>query len=232
MNALSPGVFATIDGLQDVLNTDAEALDTIIRMALGQGGFDAPVASGTMTIAGGVVRMSNFIVEGTGARLAGDLDLALADLGLRGEFVLTPVGFDDANGLVRSETARIVSRIAGTVLAPAVTLDLAEIVAAVQVRANELEVDRLQVLEAEDAARQRAAAEERNRLIEAQRRRAAAEAARLAAEEAARQAAEAETRRLEEEAITRQLQQAPVQQPAAPLPGAAPVAPFSFTPQF
>jgi len=232
VNALSPGVFATIDGLQDVLNTDAEALDTIIRMALGQGGFDAPVASGTMTIAGGVVRMSNFIVEGTGARLAGDLDLALADLGLRGEFVLTPVGFDDADGLVRSETARIVSRIAGTVLAPSVTLDLAEIVAAVQVRANELEVDRLQVLEAEDAARQRAAAEERNRLIEAQRQRAAAEAARLAAEEAARQAAEAETRRLEEEAITRQLQQAPVQQPVAPLPGAAPVAPFSFTPQF
>lgn len=230
VDAMAPGVFPTLAGLQDVINTDAEALDNIIRMALGQGGFVAPAAGGTVTIAGGVARMSNFIVEGDGARLAGDLELALADLALRGEFVLTPLGFDDANGLVRSETARIVSRIAGTLLAPAVTLDLAEIVAAIQVRANELEVDRLQVLEAEDAARQRAAAEERNRLIEGQRQKAAAEAARLAAEEAARQAAEAETRRIEEENLARQLQQTPPPQPTAPLPGAAsPVPPFSFT---
>jgi len=69
-------------------------------------------------------------------------------------------------------------------------------VAAIQVRANELEVDRLEILRAEDAERQRAAAEERNRLIEAQRQRAAeeaaAEAARLAAEEEARRMLELE----------------------------------------
>src|SRR5690606_29533642 len=82
-------------------------------------------------------------------------------------------------------------------LAPQVTLDLTDMVAAIQVRANELEVERLETLRLEDEARQRAAAEERNRLIEEQRRRAAEEAARIAAEEEA--ARREEQRRLEEE---------------------------------
>jgi septal ring factor EnvC (AmiA/AmiB activator) len=105
-----------------------------------------------------------------------------------------------------------VSHLAGTLLAPAVTLDLAEMVAAIQVRANELEVDRLEALRIEDAERQRAAAQERNRLIEAQRQRAAAEAERLAAEEAARQA---QAQRAEEERQARELQR---QAPAVPAP--------------
>jgi hypothetical protein len=112
---------------------------------------------------------------------------------------------------------------------PDVALDLAEMVAAIQVRANELEVDRLEALRIEDAERQRAAAEERNRLIQAQRQRAAAEAARLAAEqEAARQQAEAE--RLEEERLARELQlqqQPPAQPPITPAP--APNGPFDFS---
>src|SRR5690606_24839482 len=117
-----------------------------------------------------------------GGRLAGDISLALPNLGLAGSFVLTSLGFEDPEGLVNNDTARIGSHLAGTLLAPAVTLDLAEMVAAIQVRANELEVDRLEALRIEDAERQRAAAQERNRLIEAQRQRAAAEAERLAAE--------------------------------------------------
>ena len=77
-------------------------------------------------------------------------------------------------------------------------------------RANEIEVDRLQVLQAEDAERQRAAAEERNRLIEAQRKAAADEAARVAAEEAARQAAEAEALRLQQQQTAPNSQSDPV----------------------
>lgn len=213
VQGLSPGVYPTVAALDDVLNMDPDALSAIISLALGQGAFEAPNAAGTFTIAGGVARLANFIVEGNGARLAGNLNLTLKSLGLDGTFVLTPLGFTDERGLVGEDTARVLTRIKGSVLAPAVTPDLEELVGAVQVRANELEVDRLEVLQAEDAARQRAAAEERNRLIDEQRRKAAEEAARAAAEEAARKAAEDEALRLQ------------LQQPPTPAP-----VPFSVTP--
>lgn len=196
---LAPGVFPAVAGLDDVLAMEPDALSTIIGLALGQGEFAAPAATGAFTMAGGIARLANFIVEGQGARIAGDLNTTLRTLGLDGSFVLTPRGFTDAAGLVGEDTSRIITRVAGTAQAPVVTLDLEEMVAAIQVRANELEVERLEILRAEDAERQRAAAEERNRLIEEQRRRAAEEAARLAAEEAARLAAEEEARQLEEQ---------------------------------
>lgn len=202
---MSPEVYRTIAGLEDVLTMEPDAMGTVMALALGQGPFTAPMATGAFSIAGGVVRLANFIVDGEGARLAGDLNLALAKLGLGGSFVMTPRDFADTSGLVGPDTSRIITRLSGTLVEPVVTLDLEEMIAAVMVRANELEVDRLEVLRAEDAERQRAAAEERNRLIEEQRRRAAAEAARLAEEEAARLAAEEEAQRLQQQ------QQAPPQ---------------------
>jgi len=197
VDGLSSGVFPAISGFEDVLNTDADALETLIGIALGSGPFSAEEARGAFTVAGGTVRLANFFVDGAGARLAGNFNLVLQTLGLDGSFVLTPRGFVDPNGLVQNDTARILARVAGTLLVPVVTLDLTEMVAAIQVRANELEVDRLEALRIEDEARQRAAAQERNRLIEEQRRRAAEEAARIAAEEEA--ARLEEQRRLEQE---------------------------------
>lgn len=210
---LGSGVFASVSGLEDVLTMEPEALTSIIGLALGQGQFVAQSATGAFTIAGGVARLANFIVDGQGSKLAGSINVRLSDLGLDGSFAMTPVGFVDPKGLVGEDTARIITRIAGTLLKPTVLLDLDTMVAAIQVRANELEVDRLEALRVEDEARQRAAAEERNRLIEEQRQRAAAEAAQRAAEEeAARQAAEAAERlRLE------QLQQQQQVQPPAPV---------------
>lgn len=184
-SGLSGGVFPAIAGIDDVLNTDADALQTLISLSLSQGNFTADEARGAFTIAGGTMRIANLIIDGAGAQLAGSLNIALATLGLDGSFALTPRDFTDASGLVQPDTARIIARIAGTVLAPAITVDLSDMVAAIQVRANELEVDRLEQLRLQDEARQRAAAEERNRLVEQQRQ--AAEAARQAAEEAARQ---------------------------------------------
>jgi hypothetical protein len=190
---LAPSVFPAIAGFEDVLNTEADALETLIGLALSQGEFAADEARGAFTIAGGTVRIANLIVEGVGGRLAGSLNLVLDTLGLDGSYVLTPRDFSDPNGLVEADSARIIARVAGTLLAPEVRVDLSEMVAAIQVRANELEVERLETLRLEDEARQRAAAEERNRLIEEQRRRAA--------EEAARRAAEEEAQRLEEERL-------------------------------
>ncbi|MFC3703263.1 AsmA family protein [Devosia honganensis] len=221
---LSPGVFPAIAGFGDVLDTEAEALETLIALALGRGEFAAPEARGAFTIAGGMARLANLIVEGEGGRLAGSLNLALDRLGLDGGFVLTPRGYADPDGLVEPDTARILTRIGGTLPAPEVRLDLGEMVAAIQVRANELEVERLEVLRREDEERQRAAAEERNRLIEEQRRRAAAEE---------------EARRLEEERQRQEeLQQQQSEEPPpllGPLdlgfqPGVAPAPPLQLLP--
>ncbi|MBJ3783778.1 AsmA family protein [Devosia sediminis] len=186
VEALSPEVYPAIARLEDVLNTEADALETLISLALSQAQFTADAAQGAFTIAGGTLRLANFIVEGDGARLAGSLDMLLETLGLDGRFVMTPRDFADAEGLVQPDLARIILAVTGTVIGPQVSVDFSEIVAAILVRANELEVDRLETLRLEDEARQRAAAQERNRLIEEQRRRA--EAARLE-----------ELRRLEEE---------------------------------
>ncbi|WP_449395307.1 AsmA family protein [Devosia riboflavina] len=191
LERLNPGVYPALAGLDDVLNIDADALDILIDQSLGQGPFTASSANGAFAIAGGTLRLANLIIEGSGARLAGGVDFALPTLGLNGSFVLTPFSYVDPSGLIENEAARIIARLSGTFLEPVVELDTTQLIAAVQVRANELEVDRLEVLRIEDEARQRAAAAERNRLIEEQRRKAAEEAAaREAAEEAARQALE------------------------------------------
>ncbi len=190
---LAPSVFPAIAGLENVLDMEADTLETLIGIALSQGDFTADDARGAFTIAGGTVRVANLIIEGAGGRLAGSLNLVLDTLGLDGNYVLTPRDYVDPDGLVEPDTARIIAQVTGTLLAPVVRVDLSEMVAAIQVRANELEVERLETLRLEDEARQRAAAQERNRLIEEQRRRAA--------EEAARQAAEEEAQRLEEEQL-------------------------------
>lgn len=216
---LSPAVFPSIAGFGDVLNMDADALETLIALSLGQDSFKADSAQGTFTIVSGTARIANLIIAGQGARLAGGLNLVLETLGLDGSFVLTALDFSDDSGLVEPDSARIVARIAGTLFAPVVTRDLSEIVASIQVRANELELDRLEVLRLEDEARQREAAQERNRLIEEQRRRAAEE-------EAARLAAEEEARRLEEERLRQELQQQQEQQ--LPIQPNQPVAPLDL----
>ena len=208
-NGLSASVFPTVAGIDDPLNTAEDALETLVALGLAQGRFTADEARGAFTIAGGAARIANLIIEGDGGRLAGSLNVVLSRLGLDGVFVLTPRNYADPNGLVETETARILARIGGTLLAPVVTLDLGEMVAAIQVRANELELERLDALRLQDEARQRAAAEERNRLAEEQRRRAA--------EEAARRAAEEEAQRLEQERLFQEQINAQPIVPSAPL---------------
>jgi hypothetical protein len=181
---LGTEAFAAVSGLTDVLNLEPEAIEAVIAAAMAQGSFTADEVTGAFTLAGGVVRLSNMIVTGNDGQLAGDLNLALPRLGIDGSFVMTPADGGTSANIVSAENARITAGISGTLLAPETQIELSELVAAIVVRANELEVERLEVLRLEDAERQRLAAEERNRLIEQQR--AAAEATRLAAEAAAR----------------------------------------------
>lgn len=219
---MTPRVYETVGNLDNILEMEADALETIIALTLDQGPFEAPEARGAFTIAGGVARLANLSFEGEEARLAGGIDVMLDTLALDGAFTLTPLGFDDPGDLISQDTARIVSRISGTLLDPQRTLDLSTMVAAVQVRANELEVERLEALRLADEARQRAAAEARNKLVEEQmRQRAAEEAERAAAEEAARRAAEGEAVRQQQQAEEEEQQEVP-EQPLTLQPGFQP----------
>lgn len=206
---LSPNVFPAVARLEGVLDMAGEDLGTVMGLALQQGDFTAPSATGAFTIAGGVARIANLIIEGEGGQLSGGFNLALSTLGLNGSLVLAPRDFTDPNGLVSSDISRIVLHLGGTLIRPETRLDLEEMIAAVMVRANEIEVDRLEALRLEEEARQRAAAEERNRLIREERQRAA--------EDAARRAAEEEAKRAEEEAL--QLEAPEPDEPAPLLPG-------------
>ncbi|ODT83647.1 MAG: hypothetical protein ABS76_01630 [Pelagibacterium sp. SCN 64-44] len=222
-SGLSPNVFPAVARLEGVLDMAGEDLGTVMALALQQGAFAAPIATGAFSLAGGVARIANLIIDGDGGQLSGSFNLGLATLGLNGTLVLTPRDFTDANGLVSSDISRILLHLGGSLIAPQNRLDLEEMIAAIMVRANEIEVDRLEALRLEEEARQRAAAEERNRLIREERQRAA--------EEAARRAAEEEARRAEEEAL--QLQEpAPAPVEPAPVESPAPLLPGPLTPGY
>ena len=187
IEGFDPKVFPIVARLDNILELDAEAIEGIVRLGLEQGPFATPELSGAFTIAAGSVRATSIAADGLGGRLFGGAELQLKDLGLGGSFSLTPLGFTDPNGLITENTARVTAILSGSLQGPELEYDLGTMVDAIKVRAYELEVERLEILRAEDEARQLAAAQERERLM--------AEQARLLAEEEARQAAEAEAAR-------------------------------------
>ncbi|RUT35139.1 AsmA family protein [Arsenicitalea aurantiaca] len=200
---LAPATFARVASLENILELEADALGEIVARELERGILRAPEVAGSFTLAGGVLRSPNLAIEDEDARLFGSSSVALVDLALSGGYTLTPRGPVDADGLISETTARVTANLSGTLLDPVRTLDLGPMVDAIQVRAFELEVDRLEQLRAEDEARSAAAAAERQR-IEAERatREAEAEAAREA-EEAAAAAAAAAAERARQDAEAR-----------------------------
>jgi len=207
VGGFDPDAFAVAGTTPNILDLDAEDMSKIVADALAKGTFAAPEMSGVMNLAGGALRSNNLGASAENADLFGSLAVDFNTLAVSGNWTLSPSGQVDAAGLINETTARIDSIIGGTLLAPSHTLDLVSMVDSVKVRAYELEVDRLEKLKAADEARQRAAAEERARLmaIEA-RRKAEAAAAELAAQRAAeREAAQraAQQKLAEEQAAAR-----------------------------
>jgi hypothetical protein len=217
----NPKAFETVAGLDNILEIAPDDLTNIVAVALDQGAFLAPDMSGVFTIAGGTVRVANLAASGTGAQMFGGGALSLKDLGLSGSFTLTPVGNVDPKGLINQTTSLVTAIVSGTLSDPVRTLDLGTMVDAIKVRAYELEVNRLEVLRAQDEARARAAAEERARLMEEQARRLAEEEAAKAAAEEKRLADEAMKRKAEQDAAAAAASQV---QPALPVqPGPPPL---------
>ncbi len=216
----SPGVFAEAAAIDNIIELEPEALEGIVVSALDAGPFVADEAAGLFSLTGGTLRVSNVAIEGDGARLMGGGALRLADLTLDSNWTLAltePVG---GNQLITETTGRVGIGLSGPLRQPQRTLDLTQMVDAIQMRAFELEIDELERLRAEQEARQRALAEEQARLMEEEARRQAEELLRQQQEEAARLEEEERQRQLEE--LERQLNPPPAAPDPAPPPPASP----------
>ena len=189
-----PAAFAAVARIEDIVDLDPKVIGDRFAAALNQGPFTSPSLSGGFTVAGGVLRVPNLGAETPAARLFGGATLRLSDLALGGAFALTPVKTLDAAGLVGPTTSRVTANLSGTLPAPVRTLDVADMVDAIKVKALENEVARLEKLKAQDDARAKAAASDRKGATEdasrqaLERQQAEAAAAKAAADAAARQA--------------------------------------------
>lgn len=187
---IDPGVFGKLAALGGVLDMAPEALTTRAETALGAAPFEAPTATGSFTIAGGVLRSPNLAIASDGARLFGSASLTLPDLALNARYALTPTAALDPAGAVDSGSAEIDVTVTGPLWAPAVHFDVSPIVDGMKIRANEVELARLEQLRAEAEARaaeQARLATEKQAADEAAAKQAAddAAAAKKAADDAA-----------------------------------------------
>ncbi len=199
IDGFDPGAFETIAQTETLLDLDADQLAALVAKALSSGPFQADKMDGTLTLAGGVLRADNLAASASKGQLYGSAAFSLADLGLSGNWTLAPNDTVGNGTYINESTARIGAVLGGTLFAPEHQLDLAQMVDTIQVRAYELEVERLEKLRAEDEARTRAAAEERARLMALEAKQKAEDAA-AKAEAEAKAAAEAEAARLAAEA--------------------------------
>jgi hypothetical protein len=188
-----PGAFDAIAQSDALLNLDAGQLAALVGEALSSGAFTADQMDGVLSLAGGVLRADNLAASADNGELYGGGALNLTNLGLSGIWTLAPAGPVGDGSLINETTGRIGAVLGGTLIAPEHQLDLAQMVDSIQVRAYELELDRLEKLKAEDEARARAAAEERARLMALEAKKKAEDAA-AQAEAEARARAEAEAK--------------------------------------
>src|SRR5690606_3175686 len=184
IDGFDPAAFEAITSLEEVLEMEPQAVTDRIIGGLAGSPFTAPTVSGEFTIAGGVLRSPNLAIMGENARLFGNVNLRLADLGLSGSFAMSPLAPTGPDQLLTAANAEIAAGFGGTLLAPRATYDVAGMVDAITVRAYWFEVARLEESRAEEERRAAEAAPARER---------------LAADEAARRAAEEEERARQEE---------------------------------
>ena len=176
---LDPRAAASVAGVEYLLKMQPEELSALIEDRLDDAPFSAPQMTGSFTVAGGVLRSPNVPVDGDGGQRFGSGSIHLGDLGIAGDYTLAATTVTPA-ALVDTGSAKVATKLGGTLLAPTREFDVSGLVDAIMVKAYEAEVARLEKLRAEDEARKQA--EE-------------AEKARLAAEEAARKSAEEEAAR-------------------------------------
>ncbi len=180
---MDPTIFSALVSEPDLGEMDADALTVLVGIALEQGDFWAENVSGLFQIAGGTLRAENLFAHNDEARLSANVRVDLSDLELSGSWSLTPSQWDDSVGLLDQNSAQITASLSGTLQAPARDLDLRSMADAIELRGLEIELDQLETLRAEQAARSAELALNRAKLMEAEELRAHEEAERAAAQE-------------------------------------------------
>jgi hypothetical protein len=195
-----PDIFEKIAGVEGVLEMSPEELEALVLQQLSGQSLNAAEVEGLFRIAAGRVFVSNVAIPAEKSRLFGGANLDLQRFGLESTWALTPTETIGDGSVLSEANARVDAIIDGTLFEPNYRIDLRQMVDAIQVKAFEIEVDRLEKLRAEQEARAREQAEE-------QQRRMAEQAAQLAREEAAKAAAAAEEERKKREAAEQARQQ-------------------------
>ncbi|MBN9306866.1 MAG: hypothetical protein BGO82_05810 [Devosia sp. 67-54] len=159
-----PGVFRAAGALTGVVDLAPEALSRTVTEKLEAGPFSAPTLTGSFTIANGTLRSPNLAIAGDGARIFGSATMSLKDLVLDAHYTMSPTGKTDATSAIDPTTAEVDAVLKGPLWAPATNYDVAALVDGMKIKANEIELARLEQLKAEADARAKAAAELRARL--------------------------------------------------------------------
>jgi len=200
-----PTIFEKINAVEDVLELEPDALEARVLEDLKGAPYLSNGFEGLFSLAAGKVLISNVAMEDERTRLFGDASLTLTDMALESGWSLTPTQNVGDGNVLGETTGRVDALIAGSLMAPEYKIDIQQMIDSIQVRAFELEVERLEILRAEQEARALAQAEE-------QQRRMAEQAAQLAKEEAAKaQAAEAARKKKQAEAAARAAAEAAAQ---------------------
>jgi hypothetical protein len=198
-----PKVFTAADRIAGILDMAPEALTKTVGDALAGGAFTAPTVIGSFTITNGVLSSPNVAVANGAARIFGGAKLALKDLTLDGRYTMTPASaVASETSAIDPATAEVDVGIKGPLWAPQATPDVTPLVDGMKIKANEVELARLEKIKADADARAKAQVELDAKLDAlrpglriaaggAARSAADAEAAKKAADAAAKAAAEA-----------------------------------------
>ncbi len=186
VNKLNENIFTDILTDVNVAQMQESELEATILGALNDGELKAARISSVISIAGGNLRASNVSVQADEAQLFGSIRLNLLDLSLAGKWALTPLKIVNSSAVLDQTNALISILVKGSLFAPNIEFDLADLIDGVVVRALEREVDRLEKLRLEAEERSRQAASARAKLME-QQAKARAEAEKLAEIEAKKQ---------------------------------------------
>jgi hypothetical protein len=190
---LDPHVFSTAAALTGVVDMEPDTLAGTISAALAAGPFSAPTVTGSFTVAGGVLRSPNLAIDGAGARLFGGATVNLSTLVLAARYAMTPLDPVDPTTALDPTSTEVAAVVSGPLWAPIGTYDTTAMVDGMKIKASEIELARLEKLQAEDEERQRLEAEERARISAEQ---AAAEASKASELSALQAAADAEASQL------------------------------------
>jgi hypothetical protein len=151
-----PAIFKDVGALTGLVDIPAEQVTDTVKVALANAPFTASSATGSFTIAGGVLRSPNLAIEGAGAKIFGGGNVLLKDLTVDARYAMSPTGAPDPASAVDPTTAEVAAVVKGPLWAPVGSYDVGSLVDGMKIRASEIELAKLEQRQAEADARAKA----------------------------------------------------------------------------